>query len=1185
MFWVAFLLFGLFAFGSMASDNIRIGSTDNVHKNAAYAIGQTCLILGLIYAFLVTAAFVANVIVRDDESGFGGIVRATRISKFDYLYGRFTGAMAVAAVGFLAVPLGLMLGAAAPWVDPDSLGPLVVGHYVYAYVVLGLPILLLCGAIFFALTTITRSMMWTYVGVIGLFVLRVVLGIVLGKPGLEHVAAVWEPFGGGAFGAATRYWTASERNTLMPPIEGDLLLNKAIYLGVAIGFLALSYRLFSFQSAERSGRSRRAAKLAAQPAPAPAAAAPTGPLSKPRFDGAATWAQLLARTRLDMGQVFRSPAYFVLLGLAVLLSGLNLWLATDVSTYGGKVFPVSRVMIQALATSVFSLLSLIIAVYYAGELVWRERERKTEEIIAAAPVPDWMFVAPKTLAIAFVLVSTMAIGVAASIATQAIKGYFDFELGKYLLWYVLPTSIDLIIIAALAIFVQALVPHKFVGWAVMVVYLIATLVLNALGFEDNLYQYGFGVPNMPLSDMNGLGHYWIGAYWFRAYWSACALILLVLADGLWRRGTETRLMPRLRRLPARLLGRSGVILGTALAAFAGCGGFIFYNTHVLNPYRTTIGGEQWQADYEKKYLHYETLRQPKVASLKLDIQIWPHDDRVVTRGEYVIQNRSAGPIGVVHLRFPRDLVVNAVQIDGARLQSDDAAFNYRIYAFDEPMQPGEVRTLTFATTFEQRGFRNTGNVLQIMDNGTFVNDRDLRPVIGMDRNGALEDRTKRRKYGLPPELQLARLGQPGADQVNGLTHDSDWVHADITVTTDADQTPMAPGNQAAVLVKNGRRTVHFVNDAPMLDFFSAQSARYAVAQVPYKGVDIRVYYDPEHPWNVTRIQHVIEAGLDYYQANFSPYQWRQMRILEFPDPQGQFAQSFAGTVPWSEGIFFIADNSDPTRVDMVTYVGAHELAHQWWAHQEIAADEQGGAVLSETLAQYSAGMIMKHMYGPDMMRRFLKFELDSYLKARGGAVKAELPLERVEDQPYIYYRKGSLVMYRLQDQIGEDAVNRALRQLLHDYAFKGPPYPTSLDLVKDLRAQAPADKQQLITDLFEKITLYEVKASNAVAARRADGKWTLTFTVDAKKLYADGQGRETAAPMNETLDVGAFDVKPGDDGYDPGKVIAVQKLAIHSGVQTVTLVVGRLPKFAGVDPFNQLIDRNDEATITQVAAR
>jgi hypothetical protein len=70
--------------------------------------------------------------------------------------------------------------------------------------------------------------------------------------------------------------------------------------------------------------------------------------------------------------------------------------------------------------------------------------------------------------------------------------------------------------------------------------------------------------------------------------------------------------------------------------------------------------------------------------------------------------------------------------------------------------------------------------------------------------------------------------------------------------------------------------------------------------------------------------------------------------------------------------------------------------------------------------------------------------------------------------------------------------------------------------------------------------------------------------------------------MDETLDVGAFDVEPGQAGYDAGKVIAVQKLRIRSGVQTVTLTASRLPKFAGVDPFNELIDRNSEATITQV---
>ena len=253
IFWVGMILFALLSFGSVASDSIQIGSTDNIHKNAAYVICQTTLIFAVIYMF-VTAAFVANVITRDDETGYGSIIRTTPIRKADYLYGRFAGAFIAAALAFLSVPLGLLLGALAPWVDRETLGPITLAPYVYAYLALGLPILFLTSALFFALTTVTRSMMWTYVGLVVLMVLRAVFSLVLSKPGLEHIAAVWEPFGASAFGAATHYWTASERNVLTPAIAGDTLLNKAIWLAVAAGLLALAYRLFDFQSAELSDR-------------------------------------------------------------------------------------------------------------------------------------------------------------------------------------------------------------------------------------------------------------------------------------------------------------------------------------------------------------------------------------------------------------------------------------------------------------------------------------------------------------------------------------------------------------------------------------------------------------------------------------------------------------------------------------------------------------------------------------------------------------------------------------------------------------------------------------------------------------------------------------------------------------------------------------------------------------------
>jgi ABC-2 type transport system permease protein len=263
---------------------------------------------------------------------------------------------------------------------------------------------------------------------------------------------------------------------------------------------------------------------------------------------------------------------------------------------------------------------------------------------------------------------------------------------------------------------------------------------------------------------------------------------------------------------------------------------------------------------------------------------------------------------------------------------------------------------------------------------------EIAPILGMSRDGLLKDRAKRRKYGLPAERRMAKLGDVPSMQFNGLRKDADWVSSDITVSTVADQTPIAPGYKVSDVVKGDRRVARFVTEAPIQNFVSIQSARYKISRETYKGVDLAVYYDAQHPWNIDRMRGAMKASLDYMSTEFSPYQFRQLRFQEFPD-YAQFAQSFANTIPWSEGMFFISDYRKTDKIDMVTYVGAHEIGHQWWAHQVIGADQQGGAMLSETLAQYSALMVMKHKYGESQIRKFLKFELDSYLRARGAAIR------------------------------------------------------------------------------------------------------------------------------------------------------------------------------------------------------
>ena len=1180
LFFIGFALFFLLTFGSVTIEQIQIGSRGNVNVNSPFALLQTLAIMNIFAVFVVTA-FVANVIIRDEETGFAPIIRSTRIRKWDYLAGRFIGAMIVAFTVVASVPLAVLVGSWMPWLDAEKLGPFVPAHYIYALFWFGLPTLLVMGATFFALATVTRSLMWTYIGVVAFLVLFITTRVLLRDPAHDTVSALSDPFGIVALLQTTKYWTATERNTQLPPIRGLMLYNRLIWLGVAAGFFALAWALFRFDD-----KGRRPARSSRREDSEETPALVAGPLPRPRHGAATSLGQFLALTRFDMRFVFKSPAFFVLLCLGVFNSIGSL--VGTVEYRGTDFFPVTRAMVSALEGS-FTLFPIIIAVYYAGELVWRDRERRMHEIVGATAAPDWAFILPKVIAITLVLLATFIVGALAAVAFQLFHGYTRIEPGAYVLWFILPGLISAVQLAALSVLIQVAVPQKFVGWAVMLVYVVASITFDTIGFEHNLYLYG-GHPSVPLSDMNGLGRFWIARAWFQAYWLAFALVLLVVSYALHSRGDQAGLRARLARLKWQLAKAPGRLMAVAALVWAGTGAFIFYNTNILNPYRTGPEEERFLANYEKTLLAFETTLQPRIVSVKLAVDLEPAFARARTDGSYVVENRTGRPLEKVHVRWARPLKMRTLEVEGAKLEKEFTEFDYRIYAFTKPMQPGERRSVRFATVLEERGFPNARPLTRIVDNGTFLDNFEIAPVLGMDRSLLLRDRAKRRKYHLPADLRPPKLEDVAASANHYLRHDSDWVTAEVSITTDADQTPLAPGYTVSDTTSGGRRTLVTRTEAPIQNFFSIQSARYAVRRGEWKNpqgepVSLTVYYTPRHEHNVQRMLDAMKTSLELFSRSFSTFQFRQARILEFP-AYASFAQSFANTIPYSEAIGFVQNHQDARsdeHIDLVTYVTAHEIAHQWWAHQVIGADKQGSTLLSESFAQYSALLVMEQLYGKEQIRKFLKGELDQYLRSRGGEVVEELPLNRVENQAYIHYQKGSLAMYWLKEIVGTEAVNRALRKFLAEFSFKPAPYPSSTDFLRLLRAEAGPAHDELITDLFEKITLYDMKARDATAKKLPDGKFEVTFTVEGRKLYADGKGKETEAALDEPFDLGVFTEEPGKKGHKRESVLLLERREIKSGKQVVTLIVNARPRFVGVDPYNKRIDRNSDDNLVRVA--
>lgn len=1181
VFWVAVGIFFLLGFGLTASENVSFGTPGAVHENAPSAIAIALAVFAIFYQF-VTTSFVANAVVRDDITGFGQIMRTTPIGKTSFILGRFVGGFIIATLGYLATPLGMMTGVLMPWVDPETVGPNGVGIYLWQFGVVAVPNIFLSCAFLLALATYFRSMLASYVGVVVFLMGYTVTLLVMGnKPEWLPVLAKFELLGFSAIQDLTRYWTTAELNSRLFPLEGNFLFNRLFLLGVGAVLLAGTVWRFSFS--ERAPSKRKLKRIAKREARDAALASDepksSGPLPMPRFDGAAVRSQFATRVKTEMMQVLKSPGLIVILLLAIFNSLADL--LTTRSLFGTPTYPLTANVIDSLRAG-YLFFTLMIAIFYGGELVWRERERKFNEILDVTPSPDWVMIVPKVLAILAVLLLVTLSGMVAGMGTQLARGVVDFSLGKYLLWYVLPVTVDSLLLAVLAVFMQVLSPSKYVGWGLMLLWFVSGVFLNNLGYDGLLYTYGSS-PLEPLSDMNGDGGFWVGGAWARAYWLAGGLLLMLFAHLVWPRGTVTAVRPRVAAM-GRRLGRAEIAVGIiALAVMVGTGSVIYHSTRVLNVHRTLDEREAKAADFEKRYLKYETLAQPTVRNVKLAIQVFPRDRKLETNGVYRLVNETGHPLSEVHLRVGDDDVkLFRLEVDGAMAKRRDVEHGYYIFRFDKPLAPGEATIAHFATRIWYRGFGNGEQATDVTPNGTFVNNFKIAPLVGMDRNGLLHDRTRRRRQGLPAELRPAKLEDLSATARNYVG--TSWVHSDISVTTDADQVPMAPGDRVSDQTGKGRRTARFVSSSPINNFFSVQSARYALAQQMHGDVATEIYYDPRHSWNVPAMQKALAAALDYYQSNFGPYQFRYARILEFPGYSG-FAQAFAGTMPYSESIGFAANLTNAENINYVTYVTAHELGHQYWAHQVVGANMQGATLTSETLSQYSALMVMKKLYGPDSIRRFLKYELDDYLRSRKGEALEELPLVRVEDQAYVHYNKGALAMYLLQQRLGEDRVNLTLRNFLNTWKFKGPPYHRSLDFIAELRkvARTPAE-MALITDLFERITLFDLKVTSAEVQQQGK-EWVTTLTVDARKFYANGKGDEKATAFTDRIEVGLFTARPGDGRFSQSNVLSMARMPVRDGLQKIVIRSSAKPTFAGIDPYNYYVDRNSDDNVAAVTVK
>ena len=574
------------------------------------------------------------------------------------------------------------------------------------------------------------------------------------------------------------------------------------------------------------------------------------------------------------------------------------------------------------------------------------------------------------------------------------------------------------------------------------------------------------------------------------------------------------------------------------------------------------------------------------------MDIYPSDRDYQAEGYYVLQNQEEEPIRDIHIQLnsSSQFSYDYVRFDRASMVKENhEKFDYVIYELDEALAPGDSMKFEFKTFFVTEGFEEGRGNTGVVYNGTFFNSFDF-PSLGYSETVELSDDDDREENDLAPKQRMMERDDPRGLSMGMLGDDSRGIDFEIVISTEADQIAIAPGYLQKEWSENDRKYYHYKMDVPMENFYSVVSARYEAVRDKVtievdsikKEIDLEIYYHKGHEYNLESMMRSMKHSFEYFSKNFSPYQYRQMRILEFPR-YSTFAQSFANTVPFSEGIGFVLEIEEEKDVDIAYYVTSHELAHQWWAHQVMAANVQGSTMIIESLSQYSALMVMKREYPQEHMKEFLKEEVNRYLTGRTNETKRENPLAKVENQQYIRYGKGAVNLYALQDYLGEDSVNAALRRYINDWdSFeKNGRYSNTTDLLGYFRDVTPDSLQYLIDDLFEKIVLFENKVDNASYSEQPGGNYIVELEVSSRKLEADSLGRTNEMPLIDWIDLGVYaENEEGDE-----ELVYIQKHKVDAAKKTYQIEVDRKPVKAGIDPLNKLIDRNPDDNIKDVSEK
>jgi len=1149
----------------MSTDSISIssGTGERVKANGAVTLAIQASILSL-FSLFFGAVFVVTGVMRDQTHKALEMIHSTPVPTRNMTLSRMIGVYIATFLCIFAAIVGLFAGQFAPWVDKESLGPIKLSYFLQPTILyVAVNTLLICG-LFTAIAAVTRNRALVYVSAVGLFILYTMSGLFVGEDGPDLLVSMVDPFGANALAITTEFWPADEQNTRLSPLGGYIGINRLVWGGAGLALLLGVFRLF------KRGLVTRKTKLFDE-----TELATTGRIelesAQTNLGFANSFSSFWTRLKFEYLTMVKSVPFIILSLIALSLFIMVLWfqmefvpdptLPTNLQTVRG-VLGSTRIPI------------LIILTFFSGEIIWRDKTAGITEILDASPVQNWPLMAGKWLALMGVVLTIILLAIVVGMCTQIVMGDVAINPGTYFKYAFIDFAPEFLLYAALVLFIQNFMPNRVVGMiAAGAVVIFLFFFVSSLPFYHPLMGFG-NVPTGGISEMNGFADLKYFK-WFGLYWGALAALMAVLSIWLWRRGLQAGLIARLRGFGKRVKLPSMAVAAVCLAGF-GFTGVTIHQAFEDSNYRTRKQGEKRLVKREELFAEHFKKPVPKIRSVEVDISMQPEKQIATIKGKYIIENTTGEPLELLfvhpasrHKEDVRSLTVaGAERVTEFENLKEIESFIYQIHRFDPPLPVGAKTEMSFETFFHEPRLRDGS---RIRKNGTFINNFDTLPGI------EIEDRRMQN-----PDTRQAR-------NFNFFSRTADYVDFKAKFCTDKGQVLIAPGKLMREYEENGQACRDYQSINPILNFFAFISGEYAVKQDVWNNpngedVDLAIYYHAQHDYNVDLMIEAMKSSLDTFTTSFGPYQYNQVRIMEFP--YASFAQAFAGTIPFSENIGFVLDPGDPDdneSLDLASYVTMHEIGHQWFAHQIVPANTKGFNILSEGLTENAAMTAYEKKFGWQKARRVLeRRSVQTYLMNRAADRDDEPALAEAANQRYLIYNKASWVFWGLRHYVGADKINGAIKGFVDEYGSKGPLYPTTKEMIEALRAASPEDMQGLITDYWDRITFWDLKFGEDINVQsNSSGGYTVELTAIVDKLIATEEtGKETSVTEIEGEDLDEW-VEIGLYAEDPKKTLGdewllLERVRLKQPETKLSFDLKERPAFISIDPRRLLIERNDK---------